>query len=66
MDRKCPICSGEFEEGIIADAYSKTGAIKSQRWGTKKLFLGLMGLQNSKEVKTNCCKNCGYLESYAK
>ena len=62
---KCPKCGGEMEEGTIADTCNNIGSVKHQRWGTG-IQSSLSGLENPREVITNRCKSCGYLESYAK
>jgi predicted nucleic-acid-binding Zn-ribbon protein len=61
-DNKCPKCSGEFEEGIIA---SFTGMLSNEvKWGTG--ISKITGaLENQQSIKNYRCKNCGYLENYA-
>ena len=64
---KCIKCQGEMEEGIIADFIGNNPVPSDPKWGTsiKKGFMS-RSLENPKSVVTNHCKNCGYLESYAK
>lgn len=65
---KCAKCKGEMEEGVLTNKYQTLPIM----WGTKFVKYGLIGvfarikLENGKDVKALCCKNCGYLESYAK
>lgn len=59
MNRKCPICGGAFEEGVMADT-TYGGHVKA-KW-TSIIKMG----GEYKVTKTFRCKNCGYLESYAK
>lgn len=59
---KCPKCGGEFEEGFCADA-SYSRYIKPQ-WATNISFW--TGLKNARNVISYRCKQCGFLESYAK
>ncbi len=59
---KCPKCQGEMIEGNYSD---DTGI--PVNWNIKKKVLGFMNVQTSRiETKVYRCKNCGYLESYAK
>lgn len=61
---KCPKCGGEFEEGVIVD---KNYVVEQQQtWAAKIRLAGWAGKENEVKVKTYRCKNCGYLESYAK
>lgn len=60
MNRKCPICGGEFEGGFVG--YNNN--IFKQVWSTGVKVIGPN--ENVHEVKVYRCKNCGYLESYAK
>jgi hypothetical protein len=60
---KCPKCNGEMEEGLIADASYLS--YQKQKWVTKLKFLGY-SLENAHETITYRCKNCGFLENYAK
>ncbi|EKE13678.1 MAG: hypothetical protein ACD_12C00871G0001 [uncultured bacterium] len=67
---KCSKCSGEMEEGLMTNrTISKIPAANgSIVWGTKliKDFFAYFKVENAKEVKSYRCKECGYLESYAK
>lgn len=61
-DRKCPICGGEFETGVIADrGVNFTRQILL--WGKK--LKGIFVLEGQKDTVTYRCTKCGYLESYA-
>ena len=60
---KCPKCSKEMEEGIIVD--SVYAGVAKGRWASK-ITLGGLSTNNSKTIKSFRCKNCGYLENYAK
>lgn len=62
-NRKCPICGGEFEEGGITLAH---GGVS---WVTKEEHASLLSKLVTPvggNIKAYKCKNCGYLESYAK
>jgi len=62
-NRKCPVCKGEFEDGFLADSGAYGGIMtKSLDWAKKT---GLLTEGNRKIISFRC-KNCGYLESYAK
>lgn len=65
--RKCPICGGEFEEGLIADKTTDLSIHDKAKWATRIRGFNILGggLENAHEIKTYRCKNCGYLESYA-
>lgn len=62
--KKCPKCNSEMEEGIIADSYSNTAKRKSQ-WGSG-LLLGFISLKNPKDIQSFRCKECDFIENYAK
>ena len=62
---KCPKCGEEMEEALIADRGHGSFSIK-QQWGSNLQLGGFAGVKNRRDVKTYRCKNCGYLESYAK
>jgi len=67
---KCPKCGSEMELGVAVDqAATMGGGTRStgQIWGTK-ITRGMLSMevQNAKFISTYRCKNCGYLESYAK
>lgn len=69
MEIKCPKCSGEMEEGFIAD-YTH-GEVLVSKWiegkPEKSFWVGAKTKdRNNVEVKTYRCSGCGYLESYAK
>jgi len=57
---KCPKCKGEMEKGYV----TLQGYGRIIRWGREFNWLGV--LKGEKSIDTFCCKNCGYLESYAK
>jgi len=64
----CPKCQGEMEEGFRPD-FMMGGAIPEQ-WAPgapkKTLWFKLHpDIQVLRRVKTFCCTQCGYLESYA-
>ena len=61
---KCPKCQGEMEQDILAKPMPYLGIIT---WATK-LVSGFFSskLENKKDIVVYRCKNCGYLESYAK
>lgn len=64
-NRKCPICGGEFKEGrMIPSGYKGLRNI----WAEGEARLDFLGRPQGKarEVVTYRCKNCGYLENYAK
>jgi predicted nucleic-acid-binding Zn-ribbon protein len=66
--KKCPKCSGEMEEGVVADR-GHYDSVQYPVWGTRldiNFFKPFSKVIDQKNVKTNRCKNCGYLESYAK
>ena len=65
---KCSKCNGEMEEGLLGSTFGPPlNGVYVNKYGTsiKKSFLG-QDLENKKEVKIYRCKECGYLESYAK
>lgn len=62
-NRKCSVCGGEFEEGLVVDRGDYSIPMP-QKWVNKIKLLTLK--DDSRQVKTYRCKNCGYLESYAK
>ncbi|KKS41887.1 MAG: hypothetical protein UV61_C0001G0113 [Candidatus Gottesmanbacteria bacterium GW2011_GWB1_43_11] len=53
---KCPKCKGEMEEGVLV---GYADGILS--WVNKVVLA-----KERKQTHTYNCKNCGYLESYAK
>lgn len=64
---KCPKCDNEMEEGFIPDSGWFGGpASTNLGWkpGKEASFSNIFG----KKIKIEAyrCKNCGYLESYAK
>lgn len=65
---QCAKCSGEMEDGLIADKMGDLGTHLHPKWANKITGFNLLGygLENPKEVKTYRCKNCGFLESYAR
>jgi hypothetical protein len=61
----CTECGGACEEGFIADV--TYGGIVLPKWATKiKGSLIFTRLENSRNVITYRCTNCGALKSYAK
>lgn len=67
-NNKCPKCGGEMEEGMIADKIGNVAVPSESEWGTniRKKLLNMNVLENKRIMKTNRCKNCGFLESFAK
>ena len=73
-DMKCMKCGGEMEEGFILDKAGPSGVhVAKPEWGMlteNRAFGGKIlvsrGLKNRKEIVTNRCTSCGFLESYAK
>ena len=76
---KCPKCEGDTEKGIRLDA--SYGQMWTEQWikesnislvkdekriKLKSDIFGQKSQKNSLVVKTFRCKECGYLESYAK
>jgi predicted RNA-binding Zn-ribbon protein involved in translation (DUF1610 family) len=59
MDKKCPKCGGEFEEGYEIDS-------EPIAWAPKEGNILEKALTKRKNKISYRCKNCGYLESYAK
>jgi hypothetical protein len=59
--KKCAKCEGEMEEGIL----KPKGGAPTLEWGSNVNWTGV-GVKNATDVTTYKCKNCGYLESYAK
>ena len=63
---KCPKCQVKMMEGYLIDK-NWAGGWKPQVWGTNtKIGAFSINVENETNVKTYKCKNCGYLESYAK
>lgn len=62
---KCPKCEGEMEEGLVPDFYNP-GGFSKHLWGKENPGSFNRNPQDNREVITYRCKNCGYLESYAK
>ncbi len=61
---KCPKCKGEMEEGFLIPEVE----IEKITWA-KSLKTGLLGLPKVEErsqIVAHKCKNCGYVENYAK
>ncbi|VVA44090.1 conserved hypothetical protein [Candidatus Roizmanbacteria bacterium] len=59
-----------MEEGLLTNRTNSKipSANGSVVWGTKliKDFFAYFRVENAKDVKAYICKNCGYLENYAK
>jgi predicted nucleic-acid-binding Zn-ribbon protein len=65
----CPKCRGDMEEGFRIDATH--GGVYSEQWmpgpPQKSFWFGTkVDKEQLRQVKTYCCTQCGYLESYAK
>lgn len=69
---KCPKCDGEMEEGVLGQNYKYLvldPSFVSKTISFLNLKKGLFGriLPNTfKVIRHYRCKNCGYLENYAK
>jgi DNA-directed RNA polymerase subunit RPC12/RpoP len=64
-NNKCPKCGGEMEEGMIADGNS-VGGYSIPQWGTGVNGVIIKTVDNAHKVKSFRCKNCGFLESFAR
>lgn len=63
---KCPKCQNEMEEGIALPTNAfNVGMGVGLSWGTGVNKL-TASIKNRRDATTYRCKNCGYLESYAK
>jgi len=65
----CPKCSGEMEEGFVAD--NTYGAVLPSQWveGEPEMSFWTGARTKGKvqvRITTYRCTQCGYLESYAK
>jgi len=61
---KCPKCNGVMEEGVQVD-YAQNGPNWS-KWATDIKGQIFKKTEGEKYIKTYRCKDCGFLESYAK
>jgi len=61
---KCPKCGGEMEEGFLKGIRPDDGNIQWGKLGVKPNFNNQ--LKDGIDIKSCKCKNCGYLENYAK
>ena len=65
-NKKCSKCNGAMESGLIADKGHMDAHMTNQIWGTKIKGFLKGDVENRRNVTVYRCKNCGYLESYAK
>lgn len=61
---KCPKCSGEMEKGFFPD--NRYGGYSKLTWVDKIVHFKWKPANQMFEIEAYRCKNCGYLESYAK
>ncbi len=66
---KCPKCNGEMEDGYTHDSQNAwvDFITKKTKWvkGGSGMRIGL-DINSKIDITTYRCKNCGFLESYAK
>jgi phage FluMu protein Com len=69
VEKKCPKCQNEMEEGFIPDGIGPM-ATRITEWyagaAEKSVWFGLSTMgKTSREIRTYRCTKCGFLESYA-
>lgn len=68
VNTECPKCSGTMDAGFIGDWTE--GDVKVSRWLKGEPVAGWFREVNPNkndqfQIKTYCCRRCGFLESYA-